>query len=1203
MKKLAIYEPDSPLDAIVSAAPNGGCNDCELGSRAGISPCISVEGRDQGWLVISDLPTAADNVTRMPFTSNAGKTVRTILSQKAPNIPMAFVHAVGCATSEAEEEHVDACRKYVKHAIERTNPKAILLLGSLSAYSLLGHGVAPDAATGGYAFIRKLNNPERPLPVWFGPDPVNIARNRLVRAKFSKLIDKMVNWKWRRHHGAQIGAHTFVVVTEEDAQEIYDRILLSSDQPTVGIDVETWRPAFHSQEIVSLALSWYEGDQIVSAVWDTEGLDPFDGGVATLRRLLQDDAIAKVAHNGKFDQHALAADPSLTPLVAYVADTRLLCKLINPTAPADLANCAVHVGMGGHKKEARDTLQEVKKQLTKYATSLLPTPSGKARPPYTPPLIPVHTIPAELLQEMHNKEAELDSWVYRWLPQDVRIRYNARDTAATIKLWRELQDQLTPGQQLVFHEVVMPATHALTQMEEWGLPIDRDMLNLLQAHIELELDPVKQRLQSYAPLLGGEFNPGSRPQLIKVLEAVGLSPKGKTKTGGISTDDKSLEPLRTKHPIVNDILEWRHLTKMLSTYVEGVRNSICPDGKIHATALLDGTETGRLSYQRPNLQNWPRASTVEGKMLRDCVAAPPGWVLVEIDQSQVEIRVAAALSQDPDMLEIINSGKDFHSATAELIYGSNFTDEQRTESKTCIAEGQLVLTDTGLKPIESVRLHDLVWDGMEWVRHDGVVFQGERDVIEYAGLTATPDHMVFTAEGGAVPFGAAASRLAGRRLAVGGNGGVPARYTYPHGAHRAGGEGADEVLGGDVLRVPRHLCSVRIQHSTQEDHGMCLPEGGEVRQRPAGQGARGKVLSHGAAVQQPEVQMVQKLRRARHHAPIRVPQGVYPVGPGAPPAPDLQGCSDRPDQQQRALRAGQPAARVVRGEPAKYQGESAGRVLRGAYRGGGPVPGHCTSVPELPTRGAHGTQSCSQMVRGRHSSGWGGIRCGDGCVRRRARVYDIANAGPRSRFTVSGYIVSNCNFSLIYEIPENIGYMLSKSLSAATKKNVTREDAQRIADMIFGRYKRLREWMSERHKAGMAQGGAFTKWRGMDARFRPLPNLGLPYSGDRNDPNKPLVETAIRSTWNMPVQGTAADLTTAALSPIVRWIQDSNAQARLLVTIHDSVVGIVHESALAEYISVATEAMTAHAGWLGVKLNADVKIGKRLGQMQKYKVP
>ena len=402
---------------------------------------------------------------------------------------------------------------------------------------------------------------------------------------------------------------------------------------------------------------------------------------------------------------------------------------------------------------------------------------------------------------------------------------------------------------------------------------------------------------------------------------------------------------------------------------------------------------------------------------------------MEIDQSQVEIRVAAALSGDPDMLEIINSGKDFHSATAELIYGPNFTDEQRTASKTCIAEGQLVLTDTGLKPIESVRSHDLVWDGMEWVHHDGVVFQGERDVIEYAGLTATPDHMVFTAEGGALPFGAAASRLAGRRLAVGGNGGVPAWYTYPH-----------------------------------------------------------------------------------------------------------------------------------------------------------------------------GTQSCSQMVRGRHSSGWGGIRCGDGCVRRRARVYDIANAGPRSRFTVSGYIVSNCNFSLVYEIPENIGYMLSKSLSAATKKNVTREDAQRIADMIFGRYKRLREWMSERHKAGMAQGGAFTKWRGMDARFRPLPNLGLPYSGGRNDPNKPLVETAIRSTWNMPVQGTAADLTTAALSPIVRWIQDSNAQARLLVTIHDSVVGIVHESTLAEYISVATQAMTAHAGWLGVKLNADVKTGKRLGQMQKYKV-
>lgn len=877
MRKLQIYEVSSPLDDVEAKEPSHLCVDCSLANRNGIIPGISVEGDAGGWLVISDFPTAADNTARMPFCSSAGKTVRAILKQRAPNIPTAYVHAVGCATSEAEEEHVDACRKHVKHAIQRTHPKAILLLGSASSRSVLGHPVVVDAATGGYAFIRNLANPSRPLPVWFGPDPVSITRNRIVRNKFYQLVERMASWKWKAHHGAMIGAFTFVVTTEEEAQEIYDRILLSSDQPYVGVDVETWRPAFHGQEVVSLALSWYEGDQIVSACWDSEGLDLFDGGVTTLCRLLQDDRIAKVAHNGKFDQHALLQDAALNPMAGYVVDTRLLCKMLNPTAPADLANCAIHVGMGGHKAEAREALQEIKKQITKYATSLLPTPSGKARPPYDPPHIPVQTIPREMLHGMHNKEIELDSWVYRWLPQDIRIRYNARDTAATIKIWREMMHLLTPGQQLVFHEVVMPATHALTQMEQWGLPIDRGMLDLLRSHIEMELVPVTTRLQSYAHLLGGEFNPGSRPQLLKAMEALGLNPKGKTKGGGISTDDKSLEPLVNKHPIVKDILEWRHLTKMLSTYVEGVSDSICPDGKIHATALLDGTETGRLSYQRPNLQNWPRASTAEGKMLRDCVAAPPGWVLVEIDQSQVEIRVAAALSQDPDMLEIINSGKDFHSATAELIYGPNFTDDQRTASK----------------------------------------------------IT---------------------------------------------------------------------------------------------------------------------------------------------------------------------------------------------------------------------------------------------------------------------------------NFSLIYEIPENIGYMLSKSLSAATKKTVTNKDAQQIADMIFGRYKRLRAWMQERHQSSMVTGGAFTKWRGLDARFRPLPNLGLPFSGDRNDPNKHLVESAIRSTWNMPVQGTAADLTTAALHPIVRWILDSKAQARLLVTIHDSVIGCVHESCLDDYIHVAREAMTAHAGWLGVKLNADVKIGPRLGQMQKYKV-
>jgi DNA polymerase I-like protein with 3'-5' exonuclease and polymerase domains len=1156
------------------------------------------------------MPELEDIHTQMPLSSANGKLVRSILQYQIPNVPVAFVNALGCfgEADKIDDEEINACRKYVLHALRVIKPTKVICMGSIAARSIVRHAADPMSVTGGYGFIEHYNGGNKPLPVWFAPTPYQIGRNRIVREQFRSLVTAVYQWKWGKHHGAHFGAETVVVTNEQDAAQVYAHLLSYGDQAdspyrvVVSVDVETYRPAFRGQIVISLALSWYEGDKIKSAVWDTEGLDPLMGGVDTLCEILTDPRIGKVAHNGKFDQHALIGTRMLPAFSPYIGDTRLLCKMLNTNASAALDSCNVLVGMGGHKGDAHAELDAIRVDLQKLVLAQQLTPAGKARKPYTPKFIDAATVPQDILDGIRDKTIEIDSVAYRWLNPRTRIIYNARDTAATIKLWRDKEPELTEGQRAVMEEVVMPATHALVQMEQWGLPVSLDMLGILEMHVEMALMPVQCRLSQYdkpdAP-----FNPGSRPQVLALFEQLNLVPKGKTKTGGVSVDDKALEPLKSKHIVVGDILEYRRLSKVRGTYIEGVRNAVCPDGRIHATCLLDGAGTGRTSYQNPNLQNWPRASDdsdkPEGLMLRSCVVAPPGWTLVEIDQSQIEIRVAAALSQDPEMLQIIHDGRDFHSATAELIYGPNFTDEQRTASKTCIAEGQLVLTDTGLKPIETVGVHDLVWDGMAWVSHAGVVFQGERDVIEYAGLTATPDHLVFTTEGGTLPFGAAASRLEGRRLAIGGNGVVPAGYAYPHGAHRAGGKSADEVSGGNMLSVPRHLCSVRVQHPPQEDHRLCLPEGGEVQQRPEGDAAGTAVLSNGPAVQSPAVRLVQELRWARHPAPVRVSRDVHSLGLGEPSAPNVQGGADRSDQQRRALRAGQPSARHGCGEPAQLQGEPLGGLLRGAACGCRCIPGHCARISELQALRAHSSQSCSQMGSGGHSSSGGSIRCGDGCVRRVARVYDITNAGPRNRFTVSGYVVSNCNFSLIYEIPENIGYLLSKSLSAKLKRDVSRDEAQEIADKIFGRYKRLKEWMREQHHAGLQSGGAYTIWRGKPARFRPLPDLGLA-DDPRNPHIKQAKETAIRSTWNGPIQGTSSDLTIAALHPTVQWIVQNKIPAELMVTIHDSLLGMVRNDYLDQYISVVKAAMTQHQGWLGVPLVADAKIGKHWGSMKKY---
>jgi DNA polymerase-1 len=121
------------------------------------------------------------------------------------------------------------------------------------------------------------------------------------------------------------------------------------------------------------------------------------------------------------------------------------------------------------------------------------------------------------------------------------------------------------------------------------------------------------------------------------------------------------------HPVVDQILEWRRLEKLDGTYAVGMIPHILSDGCIHPTFRLDGTETCRTSSENPNGQNIPRSETPEGKMARDAFRARPGRVMVSIDQSQIELRVAAGMSGDPEMIGIFKSGHDYHMRTAQLI--------------------------------------------------------------------------------------------------------------------------------------------------------------------------------------------------------------------------------------------------------------------------------------------------------------------------------------------------------------------------------------------------------------------------------------------------------------------------------------------------------------------------------------------------------
>ena len=184
------------------------------------------------------------------------------------------------------------------------------------------------------------------------------------------------------------------------------------------------------------------------------------------------------------------------------------------------------------------------------------------------------------------------------------------------------------------------------------------------------------------------------------------------------------------------------------------------------------------------------------------------------------------------------------------------------------------------------------------------------------------------------------------------------------------------------------------------------------------------------------------------------------------------------------------------------------------------------------------------------------------------------------------------NFALLYEIPEKLGWMVSRRLSCSTK------EGERIADAIFGKFKKLREWMAECLRQARIEGGAWTQWRGKRARFRPLWNIAEMGSDRASIARR---ENAERSSWNTPAQGSAADFTTASLWPVVDWIQTEGIPARIVLTIYDSIILDVRED-WAE--RVARRVKQVMESWDNgpIPLEADVKAGKSWGSLEKMRL-
>ena len=244
-------------------------------------------------------------------------------------------------------------------------------------------------------------------------------------------------------------------------------------------------------------------------------------------------------------------------------------------------------------------------------------------------------------------------------------------------LWSKLKEQ---AMDRLYQDIEFPLCAVLSDMERTGVTVDRMALMAFGSMLEERIEGAQNTVYELA---GEEFNINSTKKLGEILfEKLGLPPVKKTKTG-YSTNAEVLEKLRPKHPIIDAILDYRMLTKLSSTYATGLLGCIAEDGRIHTTFQNMVTATGRLSSTDPNLQNIPVRKEL-GSEIRKMFVAEDGWVLVDADYSQIELRVLAHMADDPNMQAAFASGQDFHAVTASQVFNvplDQVTPEMRRNAK------------------------------------------------------------------------------------------------------------------------------------------------------------------------------------------------------------------------------------------------------------------------------------------------------------------------------------------------------------------------------------------------------------------------------------------------------------------------------------------------------------------------------------------
>ena len=290
-------------------------------------------------------------------------------------------------------------------------------------------------------------------------------------------------------------------------------------------------------------------------------------------------------------------------------------------------------------------------------------------------------IPEDELQKILLAVSVLDSNIAKPELEDIYRMGNSRVFEEAKKaILAEIQEKKL---EFVYEEIELPLSPVLRAMERRGVKIDTSFLKKLSKEYTKELEKIAERIYKHA---GGPFNISSPKQLGGILyDKLGLKPlrQKKTPTGARSTRESELEKMKDLHPIVEDILAYRELSKLLGTYIDNLPALVDSESRVHTTFIQIGAATGRLATQNPGLQNIP-IKTDLGRAIRNAFVADKGYTLVAFDYSQIELRIAAWLSGDPGLTQIFKDGRDVHTEVASRVFhvkAGEVTYDQRRVAK------------------------------------------------------------------------------------------------------------------------------------------------------------------------------------------------------------------------------------------------------------------------------------------------------------------------------------------------------------------------------------------------------------------------------------------------------------------------------------------------------------------------------------------